>query len=87
MNRIKRINILLKKHLKDFTISFEDKSYLHKGHGNFNGEDETHLSLILKPNNQCKYDRLKIHREINNILKKEFSNGLHALEIKIINQS
>jgi len=85
MNRIKRIENLLKKHLKDFSISIEDNSHLHKGHGNFDGRYETHLRLILKPNNNNQYDRLKIHKRINNILKVEFLNGLHALEIKIIN--
>ena len=85
MNRKKRINNFLKKNLKDFSIIIEDKSHLHKGHGNFDGLDETHLMLIIRPNSKVKFDRLKIHRQIHNILKTEFLNGLHALEIKITN--
>ena len=32
----------------------------------------------------CKYNRLELHRKINDLLKEEFLKGLHALEINII---
>ena len=85
MNRKKRINDILKKNLKDFQILIEDNSHLHKGHNNFDGKEETHILIKLFPQKKIKYNRLEIHRLVNNILIEEFSNGLHSLEIKIIN--
>ena len=85
MNRKKRISYKLKKNLKNFEFFIEDKSYLHKGHNNFDGENETHILLKIKPTKNIKFDRLKIHRLVNKTLEDEFINGLHSLEIKIIN--
>ena len=85
MNRKKRINDKLKKNLKDFHILIEDNSHLHKGHNNFDGKEETHILIKLFPQKKIKYNRLEIHRLVNNILIEEFSNGLHSLEVKIIN--
>ena len=62
-----------------------DISILHKGHNNFDGNQETHFSIVLNFNNQNKESKLKIHRKINELLKDEFNSGLHALEIKILN--
>ena len=85
MNRKKRINDKLKKNLKDFQILIEDNSHLHKGHNNFDGKEETHILVKLFSKKKNKYNRLEIHRLVNKILIEEFSNGLHSLEIKIIN--
>ena len=85
MNRKKRIYEKLSNNLKDFSIIIEDNSILHKNHNNFSGNDETHIQIKLKPNIKKNYNRLKLHRLINKILSDEFSNGLHALEINIIN--
>ena len=85
MNRKKRIYDKLKKNLKDFQIFIEDNSHLHKGHNNFDGKNETHILIKLRSTNEKKYNLLGVHRFINQILKEEFSKGLHSLEIKIIN--
>ena len=49
MNRKKRINNKLTKNLKNFEFSIEDNSHLHKGHINFDGKNETHILLKIKP--------------------------------------
>ena len=85
MNRKKRINNMLKKNLKDFQIMIEENSYLHKGHNNFDGKEETHILIKLFSKKKIKYNRLEIHKLVNKILIEEFSSGLHSLEIKIIN--
>jgi len=85
MNRKKRISYKLKKNLKNFEFFIKDNSHLHKGHNNFDGKKETHILLEIKPTNNTQYDRIKIHRLINQVLAEEFMNGLHSLEIKIIN--
>ena len=85
MNRKKKIELILKKNFLAWKIKVNDISTLHKGHNNYDGNNETHFSIILNMNNQNKESRLTIHRKINELLKDEFNLGLHALEIKIIN--
>ncbi len=85
MNRKKKIETILKKNFLGLEAKVNDISILHKGHNNYDGNNETHFSVILNRNNQNKESKLTIHRKINELLKDEFSLGLHALEIKIIN--
>ena len=83
MNRKQRILNLLTKNFNDFKVNVKDNSYLHSGHSNFDGEGETHIQILLSSQNNKKLNRLQIHKKINNILKDEYSTGLHSLEIKI----
>jgi stress-induced morphogen len=84
MNRTKRIKNILENFFNDHTIIVRDNSYLHKGHNNFDGNNQTHISVQLKKNSKLELNRLEIHRKINSLLSEEFDNGLHSLEIKII---
>ena len=84
MNRTKRIENILKKNFLDYSIQIFDNSHSHKGHNNFNGNDETHIKLLLKKNFNFKINRLEIHKKINLLLKDEYENGLHSLQIEII---
>jgi len=84
MNRTKRIKKILDKYFNDHTIIVTDNSYLHKGHNNFDGANQTHILVQLKKNSKLELDRLKVHKKINSLLSKEFDVGLHSLEIKII---
>ena len=83
MNRKQRILNLLTKNFNDFKVNVKDNSYLHSGHSNFDGAGETHIQILLSSQNNKKLNRLQIHKKINNILKDEYSTGLHSLEIKI----
>ena len=83
MKRKERIKNLLNNEFSDFSLKIIDNSYKHKGHFNFNGENETHIKILLEKKSTHHVDRLKIHQKINKILKSEFNNGLHSLEIKI----
>ena len=83
MNRKQRIDKLLSKKLDNFLLEIIDNSNLHAGHDNFDGKNETHIKIVLTKKNNHSFNRLKIHRMINNFLKYEFKNGLHSLEIKI----
>jgi len=84
MNRTKRIKNILEKYFNDHNIIVQDNSYLHQGHNNFDGNNETHILVQLKKNSKLELSRLEIHRKINFLLIKEFDSGLHSLEIKII---
>ena len=85
MNRKKKIESILKKNFLGWKTIVNDISILHKGHNNYDGNNETHFSITLNTNNKNKESKLSIHRKINELLKDEFNLGLHALEIKIIN--
>ena len=83
MNRKQRISNLFDKNFKNFVFEIIDNSHLHSGHNNFDGKNETHILIKLSPKIKGNLNRLEIHRNINNILKDEFNNGLHSIEIKI----
>ena len=83
MNRKQRVNKILLNNFNDFSIEIKDNSHLHVGHHNFNGNDETHLEILLTRNDSTNINRLQIHRKINDLIKNEFDTGLHAIEIKI----
>ena len=83
MKRKKRIENILLNNFNFLSIKVEDISMLHQGHNNFNGKDETHIKITLQSKNIKSLNKLSIHQKINQLLEKEFLNGLHALEIKI----
>ena len=83
MNRTKRIHNILKKNFNQTTTIVKDNSILHKGHNNFDGIGETHIFIQINKNSKLNLSRLEIHRKINLLLREEFNNGLHSLEIKI----
>ena len=85
MERKKRIKSILSKNFHGWIIEVSDISILHKGHNNFNGNQESHFSIVLDSGKKNKESRLKIHKKVNSLLENEFNLGLHALEIKIIN--
>ena len=62
-----------------------DNSSEHAGHNNFNGMEMTHLKVEIESENFKGKKLIEIHRLINSLIKKEYENGLHAMEIKIIN--
>ncbi len=83
MNRMQRISKILEKNLNEFNIKIVDNSHKHRGHNDFDGLGETHIKIILNKNSNQKFNRLDIHRKINDLLKKEYEIGLHSLEINI----
>ena len=83
MNRKQRIDKILSKKFDNYLLEIIDNSNLHKGHNSFTGRDETHIQIILTKKDRTPSNRLKIHREINSLLKNEFKKGLHSLEIRI----
>ena len=84
MKRTKRIKDIIEKNFNEFSISVTDDSLTHKGHNNFNGNEETHIIIELKKNNNLHINRLEVHKKINNLLSEEYKKGLHSLQIKII---
>ena len=65
-------------------LEIRDDSALHKNHGNVKEEDtETHFYIKIKSSYFNNKSKLSMHKIVYDILKEEFSNGLHALELDL----
>lgn len=61
-----------------------DQSQEHAGHsGNPDGSLESHFSIEIAAKELENLPLVKQHRIINELVKEEFDQGLHALSIKI----
>jgi stress-induced morphogen len=66
-------------------LEVKDISASHAGHlGNPNGDGQTHFKIKISSDALNSGTKIEQHRAINNLLKKEFINGLHALSITIV---
>lgn len=61
-----------------------NNSAAHQGHAGNIGGDDTHFTLKISSTQLDNMSRLERHKIINNLLKEEFDNGLHALSIRVI---
>lgn len=80
-------NSIKNKLIKNFEPSFLDvknNSHLHAGHAGDNGSGESHFSIIIESDKLKGLSAVNSHREVTTVLKDEFAQGLHALEIKVI---
>ena len=78
-----RIENNLKTALEPESIRVINNSAQHAGHMESDDSGETHFALEIASKELKNIGRIAAHRKINNLLKNEFENGLHALEIKI----
>ncbi|WP_316354387.1 BolA family protein [Candidatus Trichorickettsia mobilis] len=70
--------------LKPHYLEIIDQTSLHVGHAEHaDGSAETHFSIKISADILKEKTRLEQHSIINKLLDDEFSNGLHALSIKI----
>jgi len=82
--------IIEKKLIQQFAPTFLEvvnNSHLHNNH--FTPEDPSHLNqthflIKISAPQIANQSKITTHRVINNLLKEQFANGLHALEIKIL---
>lgn len=79
-----RIEEVLQKNLKPKFLEVKNNSHLHQGHLGDDGSGETHFAVIVDAEELKNSGKVAAHRKVNQLLKDEFGNGLHALEIKII---
>ena len=77
------VNNLTKKFQPSF-LQVIDNSSAHSGHFVSTNNLGTHFKVIITSIFFDKCTKIQAHRFINQSLKQEFLDGLHALEIKII---
>ena len=84
INRQKRIIKILKKNLQPQLLLVNDESHLHKGHaGVEKGTTETHFFIEIISKEFRDKNRIDRHRIINSLLDEEFNLGLHAITLKL----
>lgn len=84
MNREERIKKLLQENFNPEFLRVKNNSKLHAGHFGDDGTGETHFAIEIKSEELLNLGRLQAHRKINQLLKSELEQGLHALELKIL---
>ncbi len=84
MNNVKENIILkIKKELNPSILEVEDQSHLHANHNPSAKKGGTHFKVKIISEKFKGKSRLEKHRIVNDILKKEFKNGLHALTLNL----
>ncbi len=78
-----RIEKILQENLRTEFLEVKNNSHLHAGHAGDNGSGETHFAVTINSEELRGISKVQAHRKINALLKEEFGNGLHALEIKV----
>lgn len=78
-----RIEKTLEENLRPKFLEVKNNSNLHHGHLGDDGSGETHFAIIIESEEFKNLSKIQAHRKINDLLKDEFKNGLHALEIKV----
>lgn len=63
-------------------ISVVDESHLHKGHGGWREGGETHFRVEMVSKRFSGVSRIDRHRMVNEALKQELEEGVHALAIR-----
>ena len=64
-------------------LNLVNESGLHQGHAGDNGTGQTHFKLEIEAESFKGKSRVEAQRMVYAVLKDEFSNGLHALSLKI----
>lgn len=86
MNRTKRIEEKLLA-LKPHHLKVIDDTPAHHGHAGNPGSGESHFNIEIAAAELEGLSRVEQHKLINNLLKDEFTSGLHALSVKIVDRT
>ena len=82
--RKKRIEVLLKNAFDPVSIEVRDDSKHHARHqGIEEGAKETHFYINIVSLSFRGLSKVKMHRQVYELLKDEFKSGLHALELEL----
>lgn len=61
-----------------------NESHLHAGHASSPGTGESHFRVLIVSPDFAGKSRVERHRIINDLLKEELKDGVHALAIKAL---
>ena len=78
------INKKITDSLTPLTLTINDESHLHRGHAGVRDANtpETHFSVEVVSEKFAGMNRVQRQRFVNDLLKDEFLQGLHALSLR-----
>ena len=79
-----RIEEKLRKNLHPSFLEVKNNSHLHLGHIENDESGETHFALTIESEELKNLTLVQSHRKVKSLLKQEFEDGVHALEIKVL---
>ncbi len=79
-----RIESTLKKAFAPTLLEVIDESHLHVGHAGHKPGQQTHFSVTLISSRFNGLSRLERHRLVYKTLEGELSDGVHALQLKLV---
>lgn len=81
-SRLARLERAFQENFRITYLEIENESLKHSGH--FSGDGETHWRVLLVAENFLGLSRVQRHQKVNQLLQDEFSSGLHALSLKLL---
>lgn len=78
-----RIHSIMTQHFGAEAYILTNQSHKHAGHSGDDGSGETHFHLEIKSDAFKSMSRIEAQRYVYKLLDKEFTDGLHALALKI----
>ena len=79
--RLVRFQNIFQQNLSLEYFELDNQSAQHAGH--YTGDGETHWRVLLVANEFQGLSRVQRHQKINELVKHEFENGLHALTLQL----
>lgn len=76
-----RIELKLREAFQPSALTVNDDSHRHEGHSGARPGGETHFSIAITSSAFKGKTRVDMHRAINDLLKAEFAERIHALAI------
>jgi BolA protein len=68
--------------LRPSRLDLVNESHLHEGHASSPGSGESHFRLLIIAEAFAGKSRVERHRIVNDVVKDELKDGVHALAIK-----
>ena len=74
----------LSEEFKPFFLSVRDNSHLHAGHKGVDSNENTHFEVCIVSDAFAGQSLVNRHRMVNKSCASFFSNGMHALNLKLL---
>lgn len=85
VSRLVRFEKIFRENLQIIYLEIENESASHSGH--YDGDGESHWRVLIVADNFKDQARVLRHQLVNDLVKDEFSAGLHALTLQLFDAS
>lgn len=84
MTSLDEIKALLTTAFTPSHLDIEDDSHHHSGHYQHRSTDPSHITVHIKATSLTGISRVKQHQAIHKVLAPALADGLHAIQIKVV---